>query len=162
MCWFIQGIFLGLLMLLLCFQPSSPVKESSTQQLTKQATSLDWAGLPLHYSVSIYLIPSNLRKLQAPSFSPCCLSVPLSVSSPFFSSFLLFFSNLCSSSSSSYFIPCSSSPRLSAPPTFLLPNHWLKPLFEKLRWGDSSQGHSSSAAPLRSGINVKIQAQGYP
>ena len=53
-------------------------------------------------------------------------------------------------------------PQTHSSSPFLLPNHWLKPLFEKLRWREGSQGNSSSAAPQKSGISIKIQAQGYP
>ena len=70
------------LMLQYFFQPNYPIKDISTQSLTIQAISLDWADLPLHYSIPIYLILYNLGFLQATSFSPSFPSI-LHCSSPF-------------------------------------------------------------------------------
>ena len=92
------------MLLLLCFHPSSLVKESSTQQSTKQATSLDWKAS--HFTT---LFPSILFHITW-GFSRSPDSLPATSLFP-----------LCCCSSSSCFIPHSSSPRLSAPPTCFCP-----------------------------------------
>ena len=70
-----ESDFLNYYVVAVFFQPNYRVKEISTQSITIQAICLEWADLPLHYTIPIYVFPCNMRFLQAMSFSPSSISI---------------------------------------------------------------------------------------